>query len=122
MLFHRYRDREAVPRLVDVECPTDARFYASLFQDPIRVVVTCCGSEATLLDYVGGILSEMDDGSFLLSCGGGGIDGDVGDGGEDGGGVEQGLVVAGGRDPLRRGVRRVAVLVVVLVDDGDRCR
>ncbi len=101
VLFHRYRDWEAVPRPVDVECPTDARFYSSLFQDPSRVVVTCYGPEATLLDYVGGLLSEMDDGLFLLSCSGSGGDGEVGDGGEDGGGVEQGLTIAGGRDPLR---------------------
>jgi acetylornithine deacetylase/succinyl-diaminopimelate desuccinylase-like protein len=26
VLFHRYRDREDVPRPVDVECPADARF------------------------------------------------------------------------------------------------
>ncbi len=48
-----------------------------------------------LLDYVGGLLFEMDDGSFLLSCGGGSNDGEVWDGGEDGGGVEQGLVISG---------------------------
>jgi hypothetical protein len=52
--------------------------------------------EGLLLDYVGGILSEMDDRSFLLSCGScSGSDGEVGDGGEDGGGVEQGLIIAG---------------------------
>jgi hypothetical protein len=51
--------------------------------------------EGLLLDYVGGLMSEMDDGSFLLSCGGGSGNGEVGDGGEDGGGVEKGLVVAG---------------------------
>ncbi len=96
MLFHRYRDREAVPQPVDVECPTDAQFYLSLFQDPSRVVVTCYDPVAMLLDYVGGLLSEMDDGPFLLSCGRGGGNGEVGDGGEDSGGVEQGLVVASG--------------------------
>jgi hypothetical protein len=64
--------------------------------------------EGLLLDYVGRLLSEMDDGLFLLSSGGGGSNGEVGDGREDGGGVEQGLVVAGGRDPLRQGVCRVA--------------
>jgi hypothetical protein len=51
--------------------------------------------EGLLLDYVGGLLSEMDNGLFLLSCGGSGGDGEVGNGGEDGGGVDQGLVVAG---------------------------
>ena len=51
-----------------------------------------------LLGYVGGLLFEMDDGSFLLSCSGGGGNIEVGDGGEDGGGVEQGLVVAGKQD------------------------
>ncbi len=56
----------------------------------------CYSPEATLLGYVGGLLSEMDNGSFLLSCGGGGGGGgEVGDGGEAGGGVDQGLVVAG---------------------------
>ncbi len=128
VLFHHYRDQEAVPRPFDIKCPTDAQFYSSLFQDPSRVVVTCYGLEALLLDYVGGLLSKMYNKSFLLSCGsGGGGDGgignrEVGDGGEDGGGVEQGLVVAGGQDPLQQGVPRVAILVVVLVDDGGRCR
>ena len=42
--------------------------------------------------------------------------------GRDVGGVEQALVVAGGRDPRRRGVRRVAVLIILLVDDGNHCR
>jgi hypothetical protein len=66
-----------------------------LFQDPSRVAVTCYGSEATILDYIGGLLFEMDNESFLLSCGRDGGDGEVRDGREDGGGVEQGLVVAG---------------------------
>ncbi len=91
MLFYRYRDREAVPRPVDLKCPTVAQFYSLLFQNPSRVAVTCYGPVATLLDYVGGLLSEMDDGLFLLSCGRGGGDGEVGDSGEDGGGVEQGV-------------------------------
>ncbi len=79
----------------------DMQFYLLLFQDPSRVVVMCYSLEATLLDYVRGLQSKMDNKSFLLSCdGGGGGDGEVGDGGEDGGGVEQGLVVAGGQDQL----------------------
>ncbi len=52
--------------------------------------------EGLLLDYVGGLLSEMDNGSFLLSCSSSGGNGEVRDDGEDGGGVEQGLLVAGG--------------------------
>ena len=95
---------------------TDTSDAASAARETVRRF------EGLLLDYVRGLLSEMDDGLFLLSCGGGGGDGEFGDGRDDGGGVEQDLVVAGGRDPRRRGVRRVAVLVVVLVDDGDRCR
>jgi hypothetical protein len=83
---------------------------------------TVCQFERLLLDYVGGLLSKMDNRAFLLSCSGGSGNGEVGDGGEDSGGVEQGLAVAGGRDPQRQGVRRVAVLVVVLINDGDRCR
>jgi hypothetical protein len=122
MLFHRYRDWEAMPSPVNIECLADAWFYLSLFQDPSRVVVTCYSPEATLLDHVGGLLSKMDDGSFLLSCSSnGGNNREVGDGGEDGGGVEQGLIIAGGRDPLWQGVRHIAVLVVDLVNDGDRC-
>jgi hypothetical protein len=59
--------------------------------------------EGLLLDYVGGLLSKMDDGLFLLFCGGSGGggssgDGEVGDGGKDGGGVKQGVIVAGGQD------------------------
>ncbi len=50
--------------------------------------------EGLLLDYVGGLLPQMDGRSFLLSCGGDG-NREVRDGGEDGGGVEQGFVVAG---------------------------
>jgi hypothetical protein len=80
VLFHCYCDQEAVPRPVDVQCPTDAWFYLSLFQDPSRVIVTCSGPKATLLDYVGGLQSEMDGGLFLLSCGGSGGNGEVGDG------------------------------------------
>jgi hypothetical protein len=57
---------------------------------------TDCQFEGLLLDYVGGLLSKVDNGLFLLSCGGSSGDGEVGDGGEDGGGVEQGLIVAGG--------------------------
>ncbi len=65
----------------------------------LAVLETVSRIEGLLLDYVGELLSEMDDGSFLLSCGGGGGNSEVRDGGEDGGGVEQGLIVAGGRDP-----------------------
>ncbi len=60
---------------------------------------------------------------FLLSCGGGSSgDEEVRDGREDGGGVEQGLIVAGGRDPLRQGVRHVAALLILIVNDGDHYR
>jgi hypothetical protein len=57
--------------------------------------------EGLLLDYVRGLLSEMDDGLFLLSFDGDGSDGEVRDSGEDGGGVEEGIVVAQGQDSWR---------------------
>jgi hypothetical protein len=60
-LFHRYRDREAMPSPVNVKCLMVARFYLLLFQDPSWVVVMCYGPETMFLDYVGGLLSKMDD-------------------------------------------------------------
>jgi hypothetical protein len=47
ILIHCYRDPEAMPRPVDVDCTMDARFYSSLFQNPSRVVMTCYSPEAT---------------------------------------------------------------------------
>ncbi len=73
--------------MAGVADPSD---MASAAQETVRQF------EGLLMDYVGGLLSNMDNGSFFLSCGSDGGNGEVGDGKEEGDGVGKGLVVAGG--------------------------